>query len=249
MGLIIGFQLNTVQQLLTSVEAGTVQRFLFCWALDPSVPRERLPDPGPLPQVWQSSAPLEGGFVNPDPEPDLRQVTFTPAILDELWEGRHGRVTTAPETLEDLSSHRPVTLIKLSALLAYLDCGRRNVTDEDWRLAGMVWDASCRVRDHAIETGRRAAGKAALDRRAAHSAQELAVDEARTASEWRHVEERVALSVTRLVQQHGPQTAGAIRRRSYSPDRPRVADALLLAVERGWLTEKGNQYIPGETHI
>jgi hypothetical protein len=249
MGLIIGFQLNTVQQLLASVEAGTVQRFLFCWALDPSVPRERLPDPGALQGIWPPAVPLEGSLVNPGPEVDLRKVTFSPAILDEIWEARFGRVTTMPETMEDLTSHRSVTLVKLSALLAYLDCGRRNVTDEDWRLAGMVWDASCRVRDYAIETGRQAAGKAVRDRSAAHSAQELAVDEARAARERQHVEERVALAVTRLVQQYGPQTAGAIRRRSYSPDRPRVADALILAVERGWLAERGTLYAQGETHV
>lgn len=248
MGLIIGFQLNTVQQLLASVEAGTVQRFLFCWALDPSVSRERLPDPGPLRGIWPAATPLEGGLVNPEPEEDLRKVTFAPVILDEVWEARFGRVTTMPETMEDLTSHRSVTLVKLSALLAYLDCGRRNVTEEDWRLAGMVWDTSCRVRDYAIETGRQAAGKAAELRKAFYADQEAhaelrRIDVRQSADDLKIV--KVARWAARYVAAHPQVTAGRIKRDAAGRNAPLVAEALEHALAVGWLTLNIDLYAPG----
>jgi hypothetical protein len=242
MGLLIGFQLNTVQQLLASVEAGTVQRFLFCWALDPSAPRERLPSPGPLRDVWPVSTPLEGSLVGPVPEVDLRPVTFTQAIMDEIWEGRHGRLTTEPETLEDLSSHRALTLVKVSVLLAYLDGGRRAVSDEDWRLAGMVWETSCRVRDHAIRTGRVAAGKASAADMERHAGREGAAEvaklSARDADDEKKIEQGT-LAIGRWVAgHHGTFTRSRMLQCVRGAYRSRLGgDCVTRAIERQWVIE------------
>lgn len=252
MGLIIGFQLNTVQQLLAGVEAGTVQRFLFCWALDPSVPRERLPFPGSLPGIWPAATPLEGSLVNPGPEVDLRKVTFTASIMDELWASRYDRVTTMPDTMEDLASHRGLTLVKLSALLAYLDCGRRNVTDEDWRLAGMLWETSCRVRDYAIRAGEVAAGKAAELRQEMYARQEghaelRRLDVRQSADDIKIG--KVMLWAAHRVADHGPQTLGKLRHDVAGRNRAFLAEALEAAAAAGHLSLDGEVYSPGPVRL
>jgi hypothetical protein len=268
MGLVIGFQLNTVQRLLTADEttSGTTQRFLFCWALDPSIPRERIPDPGPLRDVWPTPA---GEGADPGTpwlmppgragaEVDLRPVTFEQSILDRLWAERYDRATTMPEADEELASQGPVTIVKLSALLAYLDGSRRNVTEEDWRLATMVWEASCRVRDYAIETGRRAAGKALAADRERHAAREAHASVAKLdAVELRELErvERVAQTIARYVQgRDEPSTRRQVQSCVSSRDKGvsapgRVTAALTLCVERLWVCVDGEAYAPGSVKI
>ena len=258
MGLVIGFQLNTVQRLLTADEttSGTTQRFLFCWALDPSIPRERIPDPGPLRDVWPAPAGGEGAadlvWLAPPgkggQEADLRPVIFEQSILDRLWAERYDRATTMPEADEELGSQGPVTVVKLSALLAYLDGSRRNVTEEDWRLATMVWDASCRVRDYAIETGRAAAGKAAAARRAAYAEQEQEaevrrLDVRQSAEDLKIV--KVARWAARYVLDRQPSTAGAIRHDAAGRNRPLLTEALEYACASGWLALEVDTYRVG----
>lgn len=258
MGLVVGFQLNTVQRLLTADEttSGTTQRFLFCWALDPSIARERIPDPGPLRDVWpapagEGSDPSLVWLVPPgsaSPEVDLRPVTFEQSILDRLWEERHARATTMPEAEEELASQGPVTVIKLSALLAYLDHSRRHVTEEDWRLATMVWETSCRVRDYAIETGRRAAGKAAELRQRQYGEQEAHAESRRidvrlSSDDLKIV--KVARWAARYVVDRGPSTAGKIKHDAAGRNGPYLAEALEHALANGWLALDVDTYQPG----
>lgn len=253
MGLVVGFQLNTVQRLLTADEttSGTTQRFLFCWALDPSIARERLPDPGPLNDVWparagESSDDPDTPWLMPPgtapPETDLRTATFDQAILDLLWEERYGRATTMPSADEELASQGPVTVLKVAALLAYLDRGRRHVTEEDWRLATMVWEASCRVRDHAIETGRRAAGKAAAADRERHAEREGAAEVAKLSihdADQEKKAEQGSLSIARWAAHQEAsftrskmlQCVKGAYRSSLGPD------CVTRAVERQWVVE------------
>jgi hypothetical protein len=255
LGLVIGFQLNTVQRLLTADDAtsGTTQRFLFCWALDPSVPRERLPDPGPLRNVWPDRPGSDPDLVwMADPagtkETDLRPVTYAEAIRDELWEARHARVTTTTPEHEDMASQRPATLIKVSALLAYLDGGRRQVTDEDWRLAGMVWDTSCAVRDHAIALGRVAAGKAAELRRHQYAEQEGYAErrriDVRSSDEDLLIAKAARWAAKRVIR-YGPMNAGRFSHDVAGRHRDVLDDALEFALTAGWLSTDGITYSTG----
>lgn len=250
LGMLIGFQPETAQPLLADVAAGTPQRFLWCWASDPTIPDEDVPDPGPLRDVWPASQPDGNAWIIGAAVADLRAVTFDPAIIAEI-KPEVRAVARGELVLPPLDSHRPLMLVKLSTLLAQLD-GRRDVTAEDWRLARIVWDASRRVQDHLVAFGQAMAGKAAADRRAAHSAQEteatLAVLEAREDRD-RHQIERVAIAVSRRVQGEGPLTAGAIRKRLNSRDRSLAVDALLIATERGWLGELDGMFVKGSTQV
>ena len=69
------------------------------------------------------------------------KITFCQEINDELWQQNHVKVTGAEEDDDDLDSHEPLMLSKLSALLCLLD-GRKAVTLDDWALAKIMYATS-----------------------------------------------------------------------------------------------------------
>lgn len=240
LGMLIGFQRETAEPMLADSAAGTPQRFLWAWAIDPSIPDDVPPDPGPLMGVWRASGgpPGEGwlpwlaGGTSP-PEPDLRPVTFAPEIRAEL-RTLHLGLSRGTLTLAELDAHMPVTLVKVAALLAGLE-GRRDVTVEDWRLAVLVWQTSCRVRDHLVAYGRSVRGKATAAKRAALADDEAAAEAARhvvrDAAEQRRVA-RVSERIARLVAEAGADgiPVGALRVKIAQRDRDVFVDALEAAL-------------------
>jgi hypothetical protein len=246
LGMIVGFQPETAQALLNDIAPGTPQRFLWCWAIDPGIPEEDVPDPGPTPAVWPADGMFAGVVV-----PDVRPVTFDPEIVAELKPVVRG-VSKGTLSLPPLDAHFPLMLVKLSTLLAYLDCGRRNVTLEDWALAKIVWHTSRRVQDHLMAYGRELLGKAAAEKRSAYAAQEvqadLSVAEAREARDERATEQ-VALNVAQKVRAAGPMTRGALRRTLNNRYRNLFTDAVTTALEREWLTEDSGTLSPGPVHL
>jgi hypothetical protein len=141
LGLIIGFQLDTVLGTLNEFGTGMAQRFMWCGVRDPSIPR-RVEWPGRLPidlSALMTSEPIT--------------MSVSPAIIDELEADRLDRARYGVVKGEEHSSHKPLMLIKVSGLLALLD-GRHKITDEDWTLAKVVWETSSKVRDALMAYGR-----------------------------------------------------------------------------------------------
>jgi hypothetical protein len=251
LGVIIGFQPETAQPLLADTANGTPQRFLWCWSIDPSLPDEDVADPGQLRGIWPAVRADGNEWMIGTVETDLRPVTYAPAIVDELKPiiraAQQGRIT-----LPKLDAHSPLMLTKIAALLAYLDCGRRNITESDWALAKLLYATSRRVQDEMMRYGAEL-GKAQADaKRSAYAAQEVQADlskaDAREERE-QHARERVALSVTRKVQAAGALTPSAVRRLHNSRDRPYVTDGIALAAERGWLSGADGELTPGSTRV
>ena len=233
LGMIIGFQRETAEPMLADAAAGTPQRFLWCWAIDPSIPDVAPPDPGPLAGVWHPAGTTPWLIGGPQADVDLRPVTYAPEIRDEL-RTLHLGLSRGTLTLGELDAHMPVTLAKVSALLAGLD-GRRDVTLEDWRLAGTVWLTSCRVRDHLVAHAMSIRGKANAAKRAAYAGDEAAAEaarhEVRDVAEQRRIA-RVADRITVLVTDAGADGIPVFRLRNKIAQRDRdiYADALSAAV-------------------
>lgn len=254
LGLVIGFQPETCQLLLADDAAGTPQRFLWCWALDPSMPDDLPAAPGPLTGVWPVEHELPAGMtwvIDEPPAADLRQVTY-PASIRRALQVEMIRRNRTGET-DGQNGHAPVHLAKLSALLAQLE-GRRDVTEDDWSLAGVIWHTSCRVRDHLIAYGRSMAGKARDAQRRVRSEDAADAEASRLtvldAAHERAVE-RVALQVARRLQAGAETlTARGLRHLSASRDRAHVDEAIGRAVERRWIaqTESG-AFIAGDVHL
>lgn len=137
MGLLIGYQPETAVAMLSDVGPGTPQRFLWFGAQDTEMPDPdeedyEFPEPIVLP-----SEDLRTGIVQFPTE--LRRW-----LKRQIYGKHRGRIEIDP-----MDSHEPLMRAKLSALLCWLD-GRWLVNRDDWTLAGMIWSASCAIRDRLI---------------------------------------------------------------------------------------------------
>lgn len=235
LGLLIGFQRETCQELLADGAAGTPQRFLWAWATDPSIPRYRVPAPSVLAGVWRAG---DGNawLIAGERETDERPVSFDEPIRDELFDLHHG-LSTGAVALPELDAHMPLTKTKVAVLLAQLE-GRRHVTVEDWRLAGIVWLTSCRVRDHLVAFGQAMRVKDSAAKRAAYAGQEAAAEvarhEVRSEVEARRIA-RVADRIAKLAGEAGPEglPLGRLRGTKLAArDRDVFAEALDVALAR-----------------
>jgi len=219
MGLVLAFQPATVGGLFADAAGGTPQRFLFVSAHSDMVSQRRMPRPAPLSNI-----------VHVLPNGDL---VLPPSAQEEVWAARvASRARDAPPS--GLDGHRWLHRAKLAGVLAILDM-RQEITDEDWTLSGVIWEATRRVRDglvEAIAAERRARTAAEDERRvrvhvdstvSAHKA----VVEADVGRLARWVVRTVKGGVTRISGKDG------LRLKCASRDRGDLDDAIATAVEAG----------------
>ena len=116
-------------------------------------------------------------------------VLMAPAVTDETdphtWSG-NGAQATAPH----MDEHDYLTKAKLAALLALME-GRECVLEDDWRLAGTMYEVSSNVRAAMVQYGKDHATAETATRNKAHAVREgmaeLALQEAQEAhsAPWR----------------------------------------------------------------
>jgi hypothetical protein len=244
MGLLIGFQPETVAPLFEEVAEGTPQRFVWVQVIDPAIPDVPPEWPGEL-RVWRNA-----GIVAPGDEASgFVLVTFDEGIKAELRAAdlakARGHVSTLGQ--DPFDSQAPVMRVKLASLLAIL-AGRRHVNPEDWRLAHMVWDASCATRAAVIEYTEARRRLDQEKRTVARIEEEVRVDGARQAAEEKRTEravERLATRLALLTREHGPQTRKEVRARTAGRDKRHLSDAFAYAVLREWVIEEDGKFVPG----
>lgn len=253
-GLLIGYQPETVLPLLADVAAGTPQRFLFAWAVDPTIPARgaRVARPGMLPSPF----PPEVETDEPGPERlygkpsgrDTTPITFPPEVRDELYDYEHDKASGAI-TVDPYYSQHSMMRVKVAALLALLDSGRRQVSLEDWQLAGVVLSTSDRVRDHLLNLKRDAEGKAWAGELARRREASIVDEHGRREAAGAHEVEAVRRIAVRLAAKvrgnGGPLTRAAARRAIAARDRPLFDDAADLACEQKWIEEAPGGYVAG----
>lgn len=229
LGMIIGFQPETVLPLFDDAAAGTPQRFLWFSTRAADLPDEppEWPEPLDLPLLRSK---LMGA-----------QITFADTILKELrLEDRQrvlGELVPAP-----LDSHKPLSLVKTSVLLAVLD-NRADVTAEDWELANVVWTTSCQVRDSLVESAARARAQEEEQQTRQHV--ERAVRAHKAVSGADRKVERVARRLATRVHESGGMTMNEIRKDLASRDRDALQEALDHAESHGWIRYDADKIIPG----
>jgi hypothetical protein len=114
MGMLVGFQPETVQPLLKDEAAGTPQRFVYCTTVDPTIPKTRSFMPRPVPEEFRAF-------------PDLLPLDST--VKAEIWDHHVSRATGELD-VPRMDAHANLTKAKLAGLLALLD-GRHGVTADD----------------------------------------------------------------------------------------------------------------------
>jgi len=153
MGLITGAQPLRCGALLDAADGGTPQRFIWMPVDDPGAPDVAPDTPAPL--TVDVSAPLTTG----------EHLHVPAAVRDEIL--THRRAMLRGERVDPLNGHRLLTRLKVAAALMILDSPSRDdrgvITEDDWRLAGVVMDVSDHTRgaiERAVAQQNRSANKA-----------------------------------------------------------------------------------------
>jgi hypothetical protein len=237
MGMFIGFQPETARPLLADSAAGTPQRFLCCSAIDPNIPPTRPTRNAVQPQIFQ---------------PRPQKVQLPDEIADLVWQHHHNKVTGVLE-VPRLDGHGMLTRLKLAALLTLLD-GRYVVSTStldtvgDWELAEIMWDTSCKVRDHYLADAEQ---QATRDR---HTRNQHYADREEMAEARRQQVREASTKVQRVARLMGKyvhdqakpaKTIGDVNRRLESVNRPQLTEALDYAVLEGWVEVDGTNVTPG----
>ncbi|OZM81196.1 hypothetical protein [Pseudonocardia sp. MH-G8] len=143
LGMVVGFQPVTALPLLADTATGTAQRFAWVSAIDPTMPDEQVTHPGLL-----SLALTDEQFEH---TARTGSMPFPTEIIDQLRRDHVAKVR-GEVAVPERDSQAPLMRCKMAALLALLD-GRFEVSEEDWKLATVMWDISSAVRDAVIEQG------------------------------------------------------------------------------------------------
>lgn len=134
-GLVVNFVPEAASAVMRQAGLGTPQRFLWCWAYDPG--------------AMEDAPPALVAKVPFCPSDLARHVTFCRAIRciirRQIVEQTAKRIHVAV-----LDEHGTYIRCRVAAILCVWD-ERMEVSEEDWRLAGIVWDTSCAVRAALLE--------------------------------------------------------------------------------------------------
>lgn len=244
MGMLVGFQPETVAPLFEEVAEGTPQRYVWVQVIDPAIPDEQPAWPGEL-SLWRDVAIVAPGDEASGPV----LVTFAESIKAELRAAdlAKARGHANPVAQSPFDSQAPVMKVKLASLLAIL-AGRRHVNAEDWRLAQELWAASCATRDAVIgytEAQRRLEQE---KRTTARIEEEVRVDHAKRLAEDARADravERLATRLALMTRERGPQARKEVRGRTAGRDKRHLPDAFAYAVLREWVVERDGKFVPG----
>jgi hypothetical protein len=226
-GLMIGFQPETVQFLLADGAAGTPQRFLWASGYDRTLPDEDFAEVEPirLPIETSDGRPVVGTIAGPE-------------WLAKQLKKERSQLLRGETEIEQAKSQETMARCKLAALLAVID-GRKEMTDEDWALAGMVWDNSCSIRDEMAEVGRRDAAERA--RLKSEAAADTAVAAHVRVKQIDGNVEKAARWIAKRIHEKGPDTERGPRRVMEGKLRDVYDLALNRAIEADWVVlEEGH---------
>lgn len=231
LGMVVGYQPETVQALLADGAAGTPQRFLWLSAIDPMLSLCR-PD-----RPRRFSVPVCDGVGGP-----VEATIGGPEWLANELRSQRVEVVRGERVLARLDSHADLMRCKLAALLAVID-GRLVVADEDWQLAQTIWATSCAVRDLLTEVGREEARRDHEQRTTAYVEREARAHAARKGVDSQV--ERIGRWIGKRIHERGRQTKGDTKRGLSSDDRPFFDAGLEHAVAVGWVTVADRLLEPG----
>jgi len=223
LGLIVGIQPEKAAPLIDDADSGTPQRFLWLPATDPDVPDVAPPQPDPAPWTpppWPPNTPA--GRV---------AIDVCATARNEIDRARVARLRGDGHALD---GHALLARLKTAAVLAIWN-GRLNVTDDDWRLAGVIHARSDRTRQQIVD-------KLAERRRDANRARgeaeaERAVVVADTLQDA--AAKRVARTLVRKLTDGEWVTRSDLRRRVTSRDRRYFDEAMERLIDAGQV-EAGN---------
>ena len=247
-GVTLGIQPELAGPLLADVAAGTPQRFVWLMATDPAADGAVVEWPGGLP--WEP--PSKGDMVRFETSRGgwrRHHLSITETIAAEIRADRLDAMRGQSER-EALDAHRTLGRLKVAAALALMD-QRLDVSDDDWRLAGVIAETSRAVRravEHQVAVARTQQERAAAER---HSRREMHV--VKTKEE--HALDKASRAVARVVRRHRKEHDGCIRscltRAIAGRDRDLVSidDVISQAEANDWITAVDDKWKPGSEGV
>ncbi len=148
---IMGIQPDHAQPLLARVTGGTPQRFLWLPVYDGDMPDVRPPSPG----VWDASQDIVG--------PDEMGVPDSIMAAIDADQVARDRKVAKKQPEDPFEAQGRFGRWKVAAAFALLD-RRTAVSEDDWNLAGVVYEVSKRVRGDIQQRGEELADKMAAIR-------------------------------------------------------------------------------------
>ena len=164
-----------------------------------------------------------------------RPVTLAPGISEEIVEARSAVLRGEAD-----GGHGNLNRLKVAVLLAAL-AERLDVTDDDWRMAGIITATSDDVRDWVTQQMRTA------DRARARASGWFTHERSHTANTLGDTVERLARWLWRRVKNEPGQTPASYQRVAAGRDRSHFGQALEVCTSRGWLIETDDRLSLGES--
>lgn len=172
-GIVIGVQPKIAGRLLGDTDTGTAQRWVYTSVRDANIPDDEPALVGPTADApwtregiqwnppkldgFKTVGGLAAYFAQPSPDQPFEPVELPDAefmVLNAMTSAamrKEGiRIRRGDEEPDEHNSQRPAMLVKVGAVLAYMD-GRRSITEEDCQLAWELLQASEAVRTALVE--------------------------------------------------------------------------------------------------
>ncbi|MGW4991888.1 hypothetical protein ACWEQ3_30250 [Streptomyces mirabilis] len=220
LGLVAGFQPSVALPVIRDSSTGTAQRFVWVQAVDPNVPDydNRIADPGPL-QVYPQQ------MVGP------KAIPFPDSVKREIYTHQVQRARGEVD-IDPLDAHAHLIRVKLSTLLALLEA-RDYVTESDWGLSEVMWDASRELRSALLESAKRE--QVAEENEKRSKVLELEADKRRVVGDVdRNIEARARWIWKKVTE---GKRRGELNELAASKHRRYLTPGVDLALSRDWITE------------
>lgn len=232
-GFLAGFQPHNAGPFIVDKDTGTPQRFVWASTLahDCPAPGNRPPWPGP----WR-------GWNIPTPTEPCTPLEVAADIRHEVEWNDHDRNTGATVS-NPLDSHRDLGRLRLGGLLALMD-DRTNITDDDWILATVWWNASANLRNFteawSHEDGLSQEKDKARKDGVLAAVRADATDNARV--------DRLARRLSTYAKREAKEGRPWVPNQSWAGRDSRLFnDARHLAQTKGWVKFEGARCLPGPT--
>jgi len=234
-GIVAAAQPEVLGPLFDDLAVGTPQRFLYFAGTDPTLPDEPPRWPGPLSRTPIDLERAERAFLAIRPHHVRIHINVAAEIRQGDLLRQRGQDSGGP-----WAAHRNLLRLKVAALVAVLDGGRVDVSEDDWRLAGMVVDVSDAVRTGA----QRALAASAAEREAETSLRyaQRAVH-ADKLTEDRRTLACVDAIVAKVTRKPGELTRGKLRASMGARQRDFFGEAFDRAIDFGVIEERSQ---PGQ---
>jgi len=216
MTLVAGIQPGRATTLLDDTDGGTPQRFLWLPVTDPDAPDQPPDEPARWP--WR----------RPRLHANSRGKVIVPVCDTAQRAVDDARLARLRGTGDALDGHALLARMKVAVALALLE-QRIEITDDDWRIAGIVMEISDQTRTNVVEEIRRTATEINRQKGAAEGARAVVVAETLEAA----TEKRVARWVVRKLTANGPMSGTELRRATESKVRQHLSTVLERLIETG----------------